>query len=169
MRISVFYGLFAFFCLQPQINAKLSVLADLGGESAVRFYEPIQPVSSPDAPQNPNAVPSVVSEADMLPVVSHKWSVGAVQPQSIKLAGAMPIFLLGVDERSRQWLADNQPKLQSLGATGLVINVQTLDELNQLRAIAPALTLLPSPADALADRLGLNRYPLLITAEGISQ
>lgn len=169
MKKFYFYGLFAFCCLQPQINAKLAVLADLGGESAVRFYEPIQPVSSPDAPQNPNAVPSIVTEVDMLPVVSHKWSVGSVQPQSVKLSGAMPIFLLGVDERSRQWLADNQQKLLSLRATGLVINVQTLDELNQLRAIAPSLTLLPSPADALADRLGINRYPLLITAEGISQ
>lgn len=151
------------------VNAELRVIADLGGESAVRFYEPIQPVHTPDAPVHPNAVPSTIREENMLPVVSHQLSVGKVQPRQFNLPGAAPMFLLGADDYSRQWLAQNKEKLASVSAVGLVINVQTLSELRALRAIAPELELLPAPADTLSERLGIHHYPVIISAEGISQ
>lgn len=156
-------------CWVATSYAEPRVIADLGGESAVRFYEPIQPVHTPDAPKHPNAAPPTLREEQMLPVVSHKLSVGQVQPRPLELAGAAPMFLLGVDGHSRQWLAQNKDKLSSMHAVGLVINVNTIDELNALRAIAPELELLPAPADTLADRLGLHHYPVIINAEGISQ
>lgn len=149
--------------------AELRVISDLGGESAVRFYEPIQPVHTSDAPAHHNAVPATLSEENMLPVVSHKFSVGNVQPRALDLPGAAPMFLLGADDVSRRWLAQNKDKLASIHAIGLVINVQTLDELKSLRLIAPELELLPAPADTLSDRLGLHHYPVIISAEGISQ
>lgn len=150
-------------------NAELRVIADLGGESAVRFYEPIQPVHTPDAPQHPNAVPSTISEDAMLPVVSHKFSVGKVEPRALDLPGAAPMFLIGADDFSRQWLEQNKEKLKAMYAVGLVINVNTADELKALRTIAPDIDLFPAPADTLADRLELYHYPVIISAEGISQ
>lgn len=168
-NLSRFFLLPFFSCSILTANAELKVIADLGGESAVRFYEPIQPVHTPDAPIHPNAVPSKLREEQMLPVVSHKLSVGKVQAKSLDLAGASPMFLLGSDDYSRQWLAQNKEKLVSMLAVGLVINVGTFDELNALRAIAPELALLPAPADTLADRLGLTHYPVIIDDKGISQ
>lgn len=150
-------------------NAKLNIIADLGGESAVRFYEPIQPVHSEDAPKHPDAVPGQLTEDQLLPVVSHKWSVGNVQAKAFSLPGALPMFLIGADDVSRQWLSSKKADLVKMNAMGLVINVNTVDEMNELRRIVPELTLLPSPADSLAERLGVFHYPLLLTAEGISQ
>lgn len=149
--------------------AQLKVIADLGGESAVRFYEPIQPVHSNDAPKHPNAIPSQLTEDQLLPVISHKWSVGQVETKSFNLPGALPMFLIGSDETSYQWLVNNRQKLIEMNAMGLVINVRTLEEMNHLRQVVPELTLMPSPADSLADRLGIYHYPLLLTAEGVSQ
>lgn len=148
---------------------ELKVIADLGGESAVRFYEPIQPVHSENAPQHPNAVPSSVSEEQMLPVVSHKWTVGDVSDKKINLSSARPIFLIGADDQSADWLRHNKSYLLSVNATGLVINVQNMAQLTALRQIEPSLELIPMPADSLAERLGIYHYPLLITSEGISQ
>ncbi|MBV6540750.1 integrating conjugative element protein [Ursidibacter maritimus] len=165
-------NVFTLLCLgifSINISAELKVIADLGGESAVRFYEPIQPVHSETAPKHPNAIPSQVTEEQLLPVVSHKWSVGKVQAKSLNLPGALPMFLIGADETSRQWLSQHRDDLVKMNAMGLVINVNTVDEMNILRNIVPELTLMPSPADTLAERLGIFHYPLLLTAEGISQ
>ncbi|MDY6216095.1 integrating conjugative element protein [Actinobacillus porcinus] len=149
--------------------AQPTVIADLGGESAVRFYEPIQPVHSPEAPKHHNAVPSQLSEAQLLPVVSHKFSVGKVNAQAMNLPGIQPFFLVGYDDVSMDWLNANRDKLIKLQATGLVINVKTEAELQALRDILPELTFMPAPADSLSERLGIQHYPLLLTSEGIYQ
>lgn len=45
----------------------------------------------------------------------------------------------------------------------------TLARLNALRAIAPALTLLPASADDMAKHLPISAYPVLITDKGLEQ
>ncbi|MDG2961720.1 integrating conjugative element protein [Exercitatus varius] len=150
-------------------TAELNVIADLGGESAVRFYEGIQPEHDDNAIPQPHALPAKITEADMLPVVSHKLSPGVVQQRILDLPAMQPIFLLGADPISARWLATNVEKLKNTNAMGLVVNVKTLDELNGLRAIAPGITLLPSSADDLAERIQLSHYPVLLTATGLSQ
>ncbi|THA05876.1 integrating conjugative element protein [Rodentibacter pneumotropicus] len=155
--------------LSVHSSADLKVIADLGGESAVRFYEGIQPEHDENAFVYPNAIPETVTEADMLPVVSHKLTPGNVKPIVLELIGMSPIFLIGNDDLSRQWLSKHYKNLLSQQAVGLVVNVATLDELNQLRSLAPNLVLLPTSADDLSDRLKLSHYPALITETGVSQ
>lgn len=150
--------------------AELEVIGDLGGESAVRFYEGIQPEHDDNAPRHPNALPAQITEADMLPVVSHLLTPGTVQPRQLNLPGmSVPIFLVGYDPTSLHWLERNAKRLKTLNATGLVINVRNTDQLNQLRETAPGLTLLPVSADDLAHRLKLSHYPVLMTATELSQ
>ncbi|PJG82772.1 integrating conjugative element protein [Caviibacterium pharyngocola] len=149
--------------------AELQVIADLGGESAVRFYEGIQPEHDENATPHPNALPAQITEADMLPIISHQLTPGTVQSRTLDLAGMQPIFLVGYDSISFHWLELNATKLKNLNAVGLVVNVKDLDELMQLRAVVPELTLLPSSADDLAERIQLFHYPVLMTATGLSQ
>ncbi|QPB42858.1 integrating conjugative element protein [Rodentibacter haemolyticus] len=150
-------------------SAELEVIADLGGESAVRFYEGIQPVHSQNAPVHPDAISGEISESMLLPVISHKWQVGEVETKQVHLPGAMPIFLIGADDVSKQWLKTRYQDLIKLSATGLIINVNTPEELAQLRSLAPELSLMLVSADSLADRIGIHHYPLLITESQISQ
>lgn len=105
--------------LSVHSSADLKVIADLGGESAVRFYEGIQPEHDENAPIYPNAIPELVTEADMLPVVSHKLTPGYVKPINLELTAMSPIFLIGADELSRQWLSQHYDNLLSQQAVGL--------------------------------------------------
>lgn len=155
--------------LSFNVLAENIVIADYGGESTVRFYESLQPEHDQNAPHYPNALPSSVSEFDMLPVVSHKLTPGKVENKAFDLAGIQPIFLIGTDNLSRYWITDNYQKLMQLNATGLVVNVDTQQELIALRNIAPELRLLPVSGDDLAERIPLSHYPALITETGVSQ
>ncbi|HDX0980423.1 TPA: integrating conjugative element protein [Pasteurella multocida] len=156
------------FCTST-VSAELPVIADLGGESAVRFYEGIQPEADESTSHFPNAIPDTISEADMLPVVSHRLTPGKVNPIALDLTGMSPLFLVGVDNLSRQWLKQHYDVLLANQAVGLVVNVATLEELTALRELAPNLPLLPTSADDLSRRLKLNHYPALITETGVSQ
>lgn len=149
--------------------ADLTVIADFGGESAVRFYESLQPEHDENAPNYPNSIPASVSEADILPIVSHKLSPGIIETKPFNLTGMQAIFLIGADNTSAKWLQENQEKLITLNATGLVVNVRNLSELNQLREIVPDLRMFPTPGDDLAERIGIAHYPALITESGVSQ
>lgn len=156
-------------CISHSILAEVTVIADFGGESAVRFYEALQPEHDENAQIYPNSIPASVSEADILPIVSHKLSPGFVKSKLFDLTGIQAIFLIGADNTSAQWLQQNREKLITLNATGLVVNVRTLSELNQLREIVPELRILPTPGDDLAERIGITHYPALITESGVSQ
>ncbi|TYA23477.1 integrating conjugative element protein [Aggregatibacter actinomycetemcomitans] len=149
-------------------HAELKVIADIGGESAVHFYEALQPDQSM-VEAHPNAIPATLTESDILPVVSHRLSPGHITPVSMNLSGIQPIFLIGADNTSAQWLKNNYQQLVAMHATGLVVNVKTVDELMTLRRLAPELPLLPTPGNDLAERLKLQHYPALLTESGLSQ
>lgn len=168
-KFCYFIGIGLLFSFSPYSNAELKVIADFGGESAIRFYEGIQPEHDESASIYPNAIPERVTEADMLPVVSHRLTPGKVTPIALDLVGMSPIFLIGADNISYQWLTQHYDSLSSQQAVGLVVNVASIDELEQLRSLAPNLPLLPTPADDLSDRLKLSHYPALITETGVSQ
>ncbi|MGC6360259.1 integrating conjugative element protein [Bisgaard Taxon 45] len=149
------------------VHAELQVIADLGGESAVRFYEPIQPIIDETSPTP--SIPSVLSEADLLPIVSHFMTPGAVESQKFDLPGMLPIFLVGEDVLSQQWLSVNRDKLLQMQAMGMVVHVSNLESLNRLREIAGPLPLMPVSGDDLAQRLHLTHYPILIDSRGFHQ
>lgn len=164
-RIIGFIGLMGLACLPA--HAELQVIADLGGESAVRFYEPIQPIINETSPAP--GIPSELNEADLLPIVSHFMTPGTVEHRQFELPGMLPIFLLGEDTLSQQWLAANRDKLLQMQATGMVVHVSHLDALNRLREIGGQLPLMPVSADDLAGRLHLTHYPVLIDSRGLHQ
>lgn len=109
------------------------------------------------------------SEADMLPVRSERLSPGKIENRVTNTPGLASFFLIGDDDLSRRWLASRRDVLKNLNAVGLVVNVQQLDALTELRDIGSGLDIVPASADELAERLGLQHYPLLITANGIEQ
>jgi len=126
-----------------QAQAELKVIGDFGGESAVRFYEALQPDESM-VQAYPNSVPSTLTEADILPVISHRMTPGQIQPVRMNLPGMLPIFLIGTDNLSKNWLHANYNYLKKIGAMGLVVSVKTTNELSELRQLAPDLTLMPT-------------------------
>ena len=159
-------------CLADQ---PLIVVEDRGGTSALPYYQVLNlghnisrsKQQTPLARQKYKSGP--YSEADMLPVRTPSLTPDKVTPRAIRSPGMTPFFLVGIDPHSRAWLRQQADVLRNLGAMGLVVNVDTLDALEQLRDSVPGLTLSPVSADDLAGRLGLKHYPVLITATEIRQ
>ncbi|HAV1239832.1 TPA: integrating conjugative element protein [Salmonella enterica] len=152
--------------------ATLTVVADLGGEPTAPLFEAIAPEPEMPAPGAPAALSSVQPLAlndAVFPVVSARLHPGAVTPRSLSLPGMTPLFLIGDDTQSLRWLSKHLTGLQSLNATGLVVNVTSRERFEALQQRAPGITLLPASGDDLAQRLQLDAYPVLITDTGLSQ
>ncbi|OUM38250.1 integrating conjugative element protein [Pseudomonas putida] len=104
-----------------------------------------------------------------LPVHSTRLSPGAVPPRTLKLPGFTPLFLVGHDAASLQWLAQHAQQLQDLGASGLAVEVADARALRRIQAAAPGLAIWPVSGDDIAERLELQHYPVLITPTGLEQ
>ena len=154
-------------------SAPLIVVEDRGGDSALPYYQSLNPQPDQATPPAPMPAPRVGNAADaeaaMLPVRSTQLSPGEVQHRVIRAPGLMPLFLVGDDERSRAWLHQRQAALRELGAVGLVVHVESAAALAELRRLAVGLNLSPASGDDLAQRLGLRHYPVLITPTGVEQ
>lgn len=155
----------------PAAAPPLIVVEDLGGASAQSYYQALG--LTPRAQASSQHVQPwrerPFSEADLLPVHSTRLTPGLVEPRVLRAPGLLPVFLIGDDPRSRDWLRQRLNQLRALDAIGLVVQVETPQALAALRALAPGLTLAPVSGDELAQRLNVRHYPVLITATAIGQ
>ncbi|QEA38633.1 integrating conjugative element protein [Pistricoccus aurantiacus] len=167
---------------QAQLSAQrppglptLSVVADHGGEPARPYFVAINGAGVDEqegySPQVGAQYPTQRhGEQDMLPLESDRLTPGRVESRSIELPGGFtPIFLIGDDDLSHQWLVQRGDILREMNAVGLVVQVQDIASLKALRAETQGLELRPVSGDGLADRLGLQHYPVLISRRGIEQ
>lgn len=141
-------------------TADLKVIEDRGGQDASRYYEALGGKAASRAQGHPLRQ---VSEANMLPVRAQRVTPGRVQRREINAPGLRPFFMVGDDDLSRQWLVERGEALSAMGA------VETAGRLAQLRALAPDLRMVPAAGDDVAERLGLDHYPVLITAQSVEQ
>lgn len=152
--------------------AALNVIADLGGESTAAFFDAINNENNEFTPPRSltaEPVPAPADISDMLPVTTPEMSAGKVVSRELHLAGMTPVFLVGDDALSREWLTLRRDELKRLHATGLVVNVSDKSALSALQQMIPGVTLLPASASEIARRLQLSHYPVLITATGLAQ
>ena len=121
-----------------------------------------------DWPQQ-NPVTPNLGAADperLLPIRSPGLTSGRVEPRDIKRPFARPFFLIGSDGLSREWFAAHRDRLAEIGAVGMLVEAQTLDDLRAIAAIADGLPIIPASASDIAETLGLSHYPVLITKKG---
>ena len=159
--------------LTPQHAHGLTVVADLGGVSALPYYRSLNLLPSGNQPPvelpAPKLPRSPIDEAALLPVHSVHLTPGPVTHRVINAPGLNPFFLVGDDEPSRQWVTAHRAVLEHLGAMGFIVQVDSAPALALFRALAHGLTLVPASADDLAQRLDLRHYPVLVTPTGIEQ
>lgn len=153
------------------LEAEPLVLHDSGRAIPIEPYlAPFKPKAQP-AGQLPPA-PALTADGYGLPVSTPSMTPGKVHPRSLpalkgKMAGANPLFLIGADRWSLDWLQQNQTQLSELHAVGMVVSVASAQELNILRQAAGPLQLIPASGEAIARELGLKHYPVLIAPPGV--
>ena len=123
---------------------------------------------------SPPAVPAIPSLgaadlATLLPIRSPGLSPGKVRIRAHARPLLRPFFMIGADARSRRWLARRREHLTSIGAVGLLVAADSERELQAIAKLARGLSITPASGSDLARVLGLEHYPVLITASGISQ
>lgn len=98
--------------------------------------------------------------------VQGKASVGHVTRHAIAFPGlSSPIFIIGDDAVSRQWLKKHAEQLRKIHALGFITNINNPDTLQQLQRTYD-VPLLPADVDDLLALLGTDHYPLVLH-EGI--
>ncbi|HBM3184867.1 TPA: integrating conjugative element protein [Klebsiella oxytoca] len=147
-------------------QAGLHILADYGGEPTAPFYEGLNRDAPPVAPASEPAPTPLLATG--FPVRTPELTPGEVPRRAFQAPGITPLFLVGDDERSREWLRRNAVGLSALRATGIVVNVESPQRLATLQALTPGTVLVPSSGSDIAGRLQLTHYPVLVTASGLS-
>ncbi|WP_438299567.1 integrating conjugative element protein [Pseudomonas sp. NMS19W] len=145
-------------------QAVLRVVEDRGGASALSYYQDIAP-----EPAHTPPVVNGVRAGGAFPVSTPELSPGPVEGRVINAAGLQPMFIVGDDPMSQAWLKQKLPALQGMQAVGLAVNVGNAARLQEIRRWASGLQVMPVPASDIAGRLGLQHYPVLITATTLQQ
>ena len=181
-------GLLLSLGMSANAFAELTVIYDNGQTRPLApLLEPLladeAPSSEPaeTAALNPSSSPlSSDGPADLrnlLPVRSPGLTVGdvagsALRPEVLaRLAqgNPRPFFLIGSDAMSLRWLASHRDVLEDIGAVGMLIQAETENDVRRVAEVAQGLSITLGSGIDLAAALGIDRYPVLITPDGIRQ
>jgi len=161
-------------CLLAPImaRAELTLIYDSGNtQSIVPFFEVFE--SEENLPQqNPILTKPRLGAADpkaWLPIQSPGLTPGLVQARTHDRPFTRTFFLIGSDTRSRQWLQAHHDRLKEIGAVGMLVQAETMDDLRAIARLADGLSILPASGSDIAKALGVSHYPVLISAHGIEQ
>jgi len=105
-----------------------------------------------------------------LPITTPSMQPGkiTVTPKALRYL-QRPLFLVGADQVSKDWLAEKREQLARIGAVGLLVEAKDRQEVEAVLKIAEGLRLVPASAEGFATRLGLTHYPILLSKEGWEQ
>lgn len=139
------------------------VLADTGRTvSSIQYL--VHALDSSDSDTETSLVSFPVTSAGMTPGAIVRFDHALDMPPWL----TRPVFLVGSDPVSRQWLVKNHAALLALGAAGIVIAVDDVPAFKAMRR-ATSLPLVPHPAPHLVKLLlanGVSHYPLLLMESG---
>lgn len=150
---------------------QLDVIADYGGQP-VKPFLPNSPDVKAHLEKLKNERAGRRFMASHIPVTSKILKVGRVtEAEATEVPYHMvsrAMFIIGYDPVSIQWLTNNREFLASKNAVGLVVSVQTVEQMNELQRIAgKGITMQPSPGDRLAENMGIRHYPFYMDSTGV--
>ena len=153
-------------------GAALTVIYDSSDTQLMAPFLEAFESSETIAPQRPTIQPPQLGAADpasLLPIHSPGLTPGLIQPKTHDRPFARPFFLIGSDSLSRQWLLEHRVRLKEIGAAGMLVQADTMGDLQAIAELAAGLSVMPASASDIAKALGISHYPVLISAHGIEQ
>ena len=168
-----FRSVLSVLALYPAIaGAALTIIYDNGHTQPIApFLEAFE--SADEIPQqSPIQTRPQLGAADpkaWLPIQSPGLTPGPVPTRSHDRPFARPFFLIGSDARSQQWLKHHRDRLKEVGAVGMLVQADTLEDLRTIAELADGLSILPASASDIAHALGISHYPVLISTHAIEQ
>ncbi|MDN5869209.1 MAG: integrating conjugative element protein [Nitrococcus sp.] len=130
------------------------------------------PPAAPIEPQPGNRL-GAADLTQLLPIRTPALTPGTVSSRPLNLPNGAVLsrafFLVGADPKSRQWLKTHRERLAQIHAVGMLVNAQSVADIEAIAAIARGLPILPACATDIAQALGLEHLPVLISRRGIEQ
>ena len=153
------------FCLGGHAREPLTVIYDSGDTLPLEPYLPKRASQEEATTQDTNR-----QLPFKLPITTPSMQPGkvTVTPKALRYL-QRPLFLVGSDQKSRNWLAEKREQLIHIGAVGLLVEAKDRQEVEAVLAIAEGLRLVPASAEGFATKLGLSHYPILLSKEGWEQ
>ncbi|EAQ95724.1 integrating conjugative element protein [Congregibacter litoralis] len=155
--------------------AELSVIYDSGGTQPLAPYFLAfedERVSAPIA-TSPNVPLGAADLSQLLPIRTPELTPGVVIKRTFTLADGVslprPFFLIGADPQSMEWFIEHRDRLAQIHAVGMLVNVETVADLDAIATIAEGLPILPASGTDIARSLALKHIPVLISRRGIEQ
>ena len=149
----------------------MTVIHDGGGVSIAPYLQNIQAEDQTTKPQIKRPISISDPRSAALPVKTPELTPGRLSstfiPKQISTMST-PIAIIGADEISYRWLQANQNTLRKLGATGIVVNVSSVDQLEHLES-ASGIRMSPVNGAEFSRIWGIKNYPVLITSSGVHQ
>ena len=151
------------------VSEALTVIYDSGNTQFISQYLP-QRFEQENTQQSRQSVLLKKISAYTLPITTPSLSPGVVtaSPKALRYL-QQPLFLVGSDERSKNWLIEKREQLIQLGAVGLLIQAEDTKDVEAMVILAHSLRLVPASAEGFAAELGLTHYPILLSNQGWEQ
>jgi integrating conjugative element protein (TIGR03765 family) len=105
----------------------------------------------------------------IFPFAPQGMTVGRVKARATNLHLATPIFLVGSDDTSTAWLEKYKTKLIACHAEGFLIEANDVDAVAKMQKMAGSLPLSILPDSSIGSVVGVQHYPVLISAHFIEQ
>lgn len=145
------------------------VIADLGGKS-IAGYMPAYKKSNESVEESIDKKPKTLFSS-YFPVVTESMSVGKLtehEANNIRYRMVtQPLFIIGYDPVSINWLKKNKKLLKLKRAIGLVVNVGTKKQMAELNEIGDGVILQPTLGDSLSTNLNIKHYPFYMDNQGV--
>lgn len=147
------------------------VIADVGGTPIDQLLYPdgVEPTEAVEAPPEMN---NGWLSSGLYPVRSELMSAGVISEFEARDVPAylisQPLFIVGYDRASANWLINNVDVLEKNHAVGLVVNIESPEQMSELLRITDnRLLLQPANGDRLAQSIKLYHYPAYIDHDGV--
>lgn len=152
-------------------QARPVVIHDSGDTEPVAPYlevlDAVEAAPAPVAPAHPQL--GTADPAHLLPIRSPGLTPGDVARRLFERPISRPFFLIGSDPRSRAWLSAHAGRLREIGAAGMLVQAETVEDLAAIARIGRGLAIMPASGSDIARALGIRHYPILVSREGIEQ
>jgi integrating conjugative element protein (TIGR03765 family) len=170
LRISKNIFLIVGLLLAKCIIAEPHVIYDSGITKTTKTYMASVKKPNRQALKQSSAIKPRIKTPPRLPVYTSALTPGTVNSKKINHPLLdRPFFIVGADRLSHHWLIENREQLKTLHAIGIVVNVQTEQQLSDLEDSAGGMRLNPIKGGKMARQLSLNHYPVLISGGLIEQ
>ncbi len=162
MRI---WALVLFLASSAQAGALITIYDSGNTRSIVKYLS--------ESPPKKLGAPKVTADTygvQRFPLYSNRLTPGKVVSRETRLPHMnTPIFIIGNDTFSREWLDLHAAQLKKLNATGLIVTISTNEEFTAIKTLAPGVPIYPASGDDLAEQLGIQHYPVLVSNRSIEQ